>query len=110
VSTSTDEKKVIYWRRELPPLDAEPVGEQVVEADSAHVKGDLAQRDATWNQRRDDLMARLDERVRQEVARIGGDYAHVLKESIEPHRNDANGEAWLHGRLDYSVLRHSGKE
>jgi hypothetical protein len=50
-------------------------------------------------------MARLEDRLRQEVRPLGGDYAHVLKESIDSHQNDSTGEAWLHGRLNYSLLR-----
>lgn len=106
VGTTADAAKVIYWHGDLPPLEAEPIGEHVVEAESARVKGDLAQRDALWDQCHDDLMARLDDRLRQEIARLGGDYAHVLEESIESQRDDAAGEAWLHGRLNYSLLRH----
>jgi hypothetical protein len=33
------------------------------------------------------------------------DYAHVLEESIDSQRDDSTGEAWLHGRLNYSLLR-----
>jgi hypothetical protein len=29
--------KMIYWHRELPPVDAEPVGEHIVEATSNRV-------------------------------------------------------------------------
>jgi hypothetical protein len=105
-----EEKKVVYWHSDLPPLEAEPIGEHVVEADSARVRGDLAQRDALWDQCHDDLMARLDDRLRQEVARLGGDYAHVLEESIDSQRDEAASEAWLHGRLNYSLLRQPAKQ
>ena len=105
VSTTGQEPQVIYWHSQLPPLDAEPDGEHVVEADSTRVKGDLASRGALWDQCHDDLMARLQDRLRQELSRLGGDYAHVLEESIESERDDSTGEAWLHGRLNYSLLR-----
>jgi hypothetical protein len=49
-------------------------------------------------------MARLQDRLRQEITRLGGDYAHVLEESIDSRRDDATDEAWLHGRLNYSLL------
>jgi uncharacterized glyoxalase superfamily protein PhnB len=104
-----EKKKVIYWHGDLPPLEAEPIGEHVVEATSARVKGDLAQRGALWEQSHDDLMARLQDRLQQEVARLGGDYAHILQESIDSQRDDAAGEAWLHGRLNYSLLRDPSK-
>jgi hypothetical protein len=109
VATTGEETKVIYWHGELPPLDAEQIGEHVVEATSARVQGDLAHRDAVWDQCHDDLMARLEDRLRQEVARLGGDYAHVLEESIDSERDEAASEAWLHGRLNYSLLRQSLK-
>jgi hypothetical protein len=38
MSTTGQEAQVIYWHGQLPPLDAEPNGEQVVEADSIRVK------------------------------------------------------------------------
>jgi hypothetical protein len=104
MSTTGQEPQVIYWHGQLPPLDAEPNGEHVVEADSIRVKGDLASRGALWDRCHDDLMARLQDRLRQEITRLGGDYAHVLEESIDSRRDDATGEAWLHGRLNYSLL------
>jgi hypothetical protein len=104
MSTTGQEAQVIYWHGQLPPIDAEPNGEHVVEADSIRVKGDLASRGALWDRCHDDLMARLQDRLRQEVTRLGGDYAHVLEESIESRRDDATGEAWLRGRLNYSLL------
>jgi hypothetical protein len=103
------EKKVIYWHGELPPLEAEQIGEHAVEAISGRVTGTLAQRDAVWDKCHDDLMARLQDRLQQEVARLGGDYAHVLEESIESQRDEATSEAWLHGRLNYSLLREPSK-
>lgn len=105
MSREGPETQVIYWHGQLPPLDAEPDGEHVVEADSIRVKGDLAHRGALWDRCHDDLMTHLQDRLRQEVTRLGGDYAHVLQESIEGHRDDSRGEAWLHGRLNYSLLR-----
>lgn len=105
VSTAGEETKVIYWHADLPPLDAEQIGEHVVEATSTRVKGDLAHRDALWDQCYSNLMVRLRDRLEQEVARLGGHYAHVLEESIDSQRDDASGEAWLHGRLTYLLLR-----
>jgi hypothetical protein len=104
VSIASDEK-VVYWHRELPPLDAEVIGDHVVEATSTHVKGDLDDRGTLWDQCHDSLMANLESRLRQEISRLGGDLAHVTEESIESHRDEATDEAWLHGRLNYSLLR-----
>jgi hypothetical protein len=105
MSTAGQETQVIYWHGQLPPVDAEPISEHVVEATSARVKADLAGRGALWDGCHDDLMTRLEDRLRQEVTRLGGDYAHVLEEAIDSQRDDSTGEAWLHGRLNYSLLR-----
>lgn len=99
------EGKIIYWHRELPPIHAEALGEHSVEAASMRVPGTLAHRDELWNQCYEDLAAQLRGRLEQEVARLGGDYAHVLDESTESKHDGATGEAWLHGRLDYVLYR-----
>jgi hypothetical protein len=91
----------IYWHRELPPLDAEIVGEHVLEAASMPVQGSLAHRDELWDRCYHDLLDNTRERFNQEIRRLGGDYAHVLDESIHSRRDDVTGEAWLHGRFAY---------
>ena len=48
-------------------------------------------------------MAHTRIRLEQEIARMGGKYAHVLAESIDPRHDDASGEAWLHGRFTYML-------
>ena len=98
-------RQTVYWHRELPPLNAEIVGEHVVEATSMRVKSDLAHRDDLWEGCYKDLMARVEERLGQELLRLGGNYAHVLDESVDTCRNDLTGEAWLHGRFSYVLLR-----
>lgn len=98
-------EKVVYWHRELPPLDAEPLGEHIVEADSLRVTGSLAHRGDLWDRCYQDLMARLDERVRQEMQRLGGQYAHVLEETVDSRHDDRSGDVWLRGRLKYLLLR-----
>jgi hypothetical protein len=75
-------RKVVYWHRELPPLDAEPLGEHTVEANSMRVAGGFAHRDDLWDQCYRDLMAQVHLRLDQEVHRLSGDYAHVLEETI----------------------------
>jgi hypothetical protein len=98
-------EKVAYWHRELPPLDAEILGEHTVEATSRHVPGTLAHRDALWQECYADLMTRTAARLEQEVARLGGDYAHVFDEAIDIRRDQAKGEAWLRGRFSYVLYR-----
>ena len=99
-----DPSPIVFWHRELPPVDAEPLGEHVVEATSHRVKSDLLHRDELWHRCYDDLMAQVVDRLQQEVARLGGHYAHVFEESIDRRRDDVSGEAWLHGRFSYVLL------
>ena len=100
-----DEDKIVYWHRELPPIDAELMGEHTVEATSSRIKGSIGHRDDLWDRGYQELMANAGERLRQEIARLGGDYAHVHDESVDTRRNDATGEAWLHGRFAYMLYR-----
>jgi hypothetical protein len=96
---------VIFWHRELPPLDAVPVDEHVVEATSVRVPGTLARRDELWAHCYRDLMNQAVARLRQEVVRLGGHYAHVMDESIRSRHDEATGEAWLTGRFTYTLMR-----
>ena len=52
--------KVIYWHRELPPLEAEPIGEHTIEATSGRVPGTIAHRDELWTRCEDELMSQRD--------------------------------------------------
>jgi hypothetical protein len=96
---------LVYWHRDLPPLDAELVAEHTVEASSRRISGTLAHRDELWDQCYRELMANTKDRLVEEVARLGGHYAHVHDEAISPKRDDAAGEAWLHGRFTYMLYR-----
>jgi hypothetical protein len=100
----------IYWLRDLPPFDAEPIGAHTIEVTSARVPGTLAHRDDLWNQCYQELMARLDERLAQEIARLGGDCAHILSENIAPRHDDRTGEAWMYGRFDYELYRRAATD
>jgi hypothetical protein len=100
-ATANREGKVVYWHRDLPPLEANVQGEHTVEATSQRVPGTLAHRDELWDRCYEQLMTLTDTRLRQEVRRLGGRYAHVLSESIEPKHDDAANESWLHGRFTY---------
>ena len=97
--------QVVFWHRDLPPLDAEVLGEHTVEATSDRVQGSFVHGDELWNQCYARLMMATRARLEQEVRRLGGDYAHVLQESIDPRRDEASGEGWLHGRFDYVLSR-----
>lgn len=104
--TDHSPEKIVYWHRELPPLDSEDVYEDVVEATSNRVPGTLDHRDELWNECYRDLMANANKRIEAEVARLKGHCAHVLDESVDARRDDAKGETWLHGRFTFVV---SGK-
>jgi hypothetical protein len=99
------EPKTIYWHRELPPLDAQPIGEHILEASSNRVADTIAHRDELWNRCEAELMDNVRVRLGQEIARLGGRCAHVLKESIETHHNPASDEMWLHGCFTYMLYR-----
>ena len=98
-------RKIVYWHRELPPLEADLMAEHTVEATSNRVLGTLAHRDELWDQCYRELMVTAERRLRQEIARLGGDFAHVHDEAIDPKRDAATGEAWLHGRFSYMLYR-----
>jgi hypothetical protein len=98
-------RQTVYWHRDLPPLNAEIVGEHVIEAASTRVKSDLAHRNELWEGCYRKLMTRVEERLGQEMQRLGGDYAHILDETVDTRRDDLTGEAWLHGRFSYLLLR-----
>ena len=108
-TTDVECGKTIYWYRDLPPLGAEAMLEHVVEAASSRVPGTLVHRDELWNQCYEDLMERAEARLRQEVTRLGGHYAHVLNESVDSKHDDKTGEAWLHGRFAYMLYRQPEK-
>ena len=104
---STTVTPIIYWHRELPPVTAEMIGEHTLEAASVRVEGTIAHRDELWDRCYEDLMTRARNRLEQEVARLHGDYAHVLGEAIDARHDDTTGEAWLAGRFTYALYRRS---
>jgi hypothetical protein len=95
----------IYWHRELPPIGAVACGEGTLEASSPHVRNSLEMRDHLWDASLAALKREAVHRLEQEMARHKAAYAHVLTEAVETRRNDATGEAWLHGRFGYVLLR-----
>ena len=101
----TDAAKAVYWHRDLPPLRAEVMGEHTLEAVSGRVPGTLRHRDELWDRCYEELMANTHTRLNQEIARLGGRYAHVLHESIDSRHDDALNEAWLRGTFTYVLYR-----
>jgi len=88
-------------------MEAELMAEHTFEANSSRVAGTIAHRDDLWDRCYQELMSNAESRLTQEVARLGGHYAHVHDEAIEPKHDDAAGEAWLHGRFSYMLYRRS---
>jgi hypothetical protein len=107
IPTGDASTKVVYWHRELPPPDAQPIAEHTIEAASTRVRGAPGRRDRVWLTCYDDLMAQTERRLEQEVIRLGGHYAHVFDEAIDIRHDDATGEGWLHGRFDYVLYQRS---
>jgi len=97
--------KIVYWHRELPPVDAEAMGEHTLEATSRRVLDNLAHREELWNRCYADLMDQARARLQQEVARLEGRYAHILNEAVDSRRDPVSGETWLHGRFTYMLYR-----
>jgi hypothetical protein len=108
MTTQAADKKIVYWHRELQPLNAEAMGEHVVEATRHRVRNTLLHRGELWESCYEDLMANARARLEQEIVRLGGDFAHVLDESVDSRHNDITGEAWLHGRFTYVVYKKNG--
>jgi hypothetical protein len=106
METNTHEAaKSVYWHRELPPLAADVIGEHVIEAVSSPVSSTYAHRDDLWDRCYAELMKTVEARLTQEIARLGGDCAHVLRERVDTRHDDANGQMWLRGRFTYVLYR-----
>ena len=101
----SNQHKTVYWHSELPPVDAEAMGEHVLEATSARLPSTLVHRDELWNRCYEELMAQAHARLTQEIARLGGLYAHVLDEAVDSRHDDVTGESWLHGCFNYMLYR-----
>ena len=97
--------KWIYWHRDLPPLAAEMVGEHVVEATSSPVPSSFAHGGELWGRAYRELMENAETRMKQELDRLAGRYAHVLDECIDSKRDEKTGEAWLYGLFTYALYR-----
>ena len=107
MSTARDDRKTVYWHRDLPPLDGEILQEHVLEATSDRVNGSIVRYGDLWDQCHASLMAHATDRLVQEVARLGGHYAHVLDEHIDSKRDDRTNESWLYGRFSYVLYKHA---
>jgi len=100
-----DRPKVVYWHEELPPIDGEAIREDMIEAESDRVQGAIERHGELWHRCYATLMQHIQSRLEQEIARLGGHYAHVTDEHIDSRRNDGTGESWLHGSFGYVLYR-----
>jgi hypothetical protein len=98
--------RVVYWRRDLPPLSEQVEGAHEIEADSPHVEHGDGPRDAMWGTCYRQLMTEAERRIGQEVERLGGSCAHVVDETVTARVDDALGTFWLRGRFRYVMYVH----
>jgi len=105
MNSTREDRKTVYWHRDLPPFDGEILHEHVLEATSDRVRGSIHRDGDLWDRCHAALMAHATDRLIQEVARLGGHYAHVLDEHIDSRRDDLTDESWLHGRFSYVLYR-----
>src|SRR5579884_1388966 len=108
LQTAAAQQPHVYWHSELPPAEADPIAEYVVEATSARVPHTLAHRDELWDRCYQDLMAQARIRLEQEIVRLGGSYAHVLEEHLESKTDAVTSESWLAGRFRYVLYGRPG--
>jgi len=98
--------KVIYWRRELPPLSEQIEGEHEIEADSPRLHQDIGARALLWGRCYPLLLEEAERRITQEVQRLGGSCAHVVDEVITAKVDDGSAEFALHGRFRFVMYVH----
>lgn len=98
--------KIVYWRRELPPLSEQIEGEHELTAASDRVPDSWAERDALWGRCYDSLMTHARARLVDEIHRLGGSCAHVVDELIASRHDAATGEFWLQGTFRYVLYVH----
>lgn len=101
------EPRLIYWHRDLPPLSEQMEGEHEVSATSERVHFSWADQSTQWKECHEQLMANGEDRMRQEVNRLGGSCARVLTEEVTSHRDDATQEFWVAGRFRFLMYVHA---
>lgn len=103
--TASATPAMVFWHRELPPADADPLEVHTITANSSRVPGTIAYRDELWHRCYHSLMAEADARLHQELARLKGHYARVYDEAIQTRHDEVAGEAWITGRFNYVLYR-----
>lgn len=98
--------KIVYWRRDLPPLSEQLEGEHEIVATSDRVHASWGEREASWGRCYASLSAHAEDRIAQEVRRLGGTCAHVLDESVVTRRDDRTDELWLVGTYRFTMYVH----
>ena len=98
--------QVVYWRQELPPLSEMLEGEHEIETESQHVHYSVGGREAMWSACYGLLQTATEERLRQELGRLGGSCAHIVDEQVTARTDDASAMFWLRGRYRFLMYRH----
>lgn len=96
---------VVFWHRDLPPLDDEPVGEHEIVARSRATPFRYADRDALWHEVYPSLMEEATRRITAEVARLGGSSAHVIDEDISSSVDNQTNEYRLTGTFRFVLYQ-----
>jgi hypothetical protein len=81
------DSKTVYWHRELPPADAEGIGDHTIEAVRNRVPGTLAHRDEMWDRCYRKLMERARRGLEQEGSRVNHRRAAVKRGWTPDHRS-----------------------
>ena len=81
------------------------VGEHIIEIATRRIAGSLARGDAAWDRSYDELMAEANTRLAGKVTQLGGDYARVTDETIDPRHDPKADESWLHGTFRFVLYR-----
>ncbi len=98
--------KIIYWRRELPPLSEQIEGEHEVDATSPAMHYDFGARDTLWGRCYPLLLEAAEVRIAQEVERLGGSCAHIVDETVTVKLDDAAATFALRGAFRFIMYVH----
>jgi len=97
--------KIVFWHRELPARGESRSGTHCRSQQQSRSRNARAScRDELWDQCYRELMANAENRLVHEVTRLGGPFAHVDDETINPKHVEAAGEAWAPRPIQLHVV------
>jgi len=97
-------EKRIYWHSDLPPLEDKIAGKYQVTAESDPIPLDYRHKDELRGRSEPSLALRLEDRLGQEIDRLGGHCAHILEEHITPVIDYHNNQYRLRGTYTYVLF------